>query len=168
MTTAPSPGEKWSDLVTSFIDNALPNYLQLVSNNWFVESFAVVEMFTETIVEEVGVGLSATGAATGDAMPPQIGGIISWRTGRTGRRGKGRTFLPPTSEGNSNSTGVVSGPYLDAMDLFAGDLESFGSNVGDNGGVYIFAIMSEADSSFHAVTSHVSRNKWGTQRGRAR
>lgn len=164
----PTSGPIWGDLVGCFMDGALVDYLSLISNNWFIESMAVVEMTSGTIVEEEGFGTSTAGNITGDPMPAQVAAVISWRTARTGRRGKGRTYLPPAGESYNDSVGVITGSYLTLMDTFAGALESFSSNVGANDGTYAFAIMSEADQSWHQVTSHISRNIWCTQRGRAR
>lgn len=167
-TTVPSTGPIWGDIIQLWRDNVEDDYKILVSNNWFVESYKIQEMVTNTIVQEVGIGLSVSGGGTGDALPPQLSALISWRSGRTGRRGRGRTFLPPTAEGNNNSTGVLDGSYASLIDVFCGDYESFGSLVGDNDGVYVPAIMSKEDSSYHQILTHVTRNKWATQRGRTR
>lgn len=168
VTTPPAGDNAPEDLIGAFIANAFGPYAELVSNQWFIETFVVEQLDVKLVVWEQGGGLSYVGAATGDALPPQVSGVISWRTPTPGRRGRGRTYLPPTAEGNSNSSGVVSGAYIDAMDNFAEEMFGFNTNPGPDGGVYVFTVVSEADQSYHPVTSWVSRNKWGTQRGRTR
>lgn len=167
VTTAPAVGENWEDLVPNFISYVQTAYLGLINNQWFIEQYKIVDMFSGTVVGEIGGNINYVGLGSGDAMPPQIAGIVSWRSGRTGRRGKGRTYLPPTSEGNSASAGAPSGPYIDAMDQWAELMKTFHTEIGPEGGVYTFSIMSDADQSHHVVIGHVSRQKWATRRSRA-
>lgn len=70
------------------------------------------------------------GEMTGEGLPPQTAGIISWRTGLIGRRRRGRTFMFPAGESAQNNGQWNSGHLSNLNDygLIMLELDSAGTS----------------------------------------
>lgn len=52
-------------------------------------------------------------------MPPQVCGLLQWKTDYAGPANRGRTYFPFPTSGDDASGGIPSNTYLAALDLFA-------------------------------------------------
>lgn len=80
---------------------------------------------TETVIVEAPRNVVGTAAAV--SLPNNCAYLVRKTTGRAGRRGRGRMYLPPyiVAEADIDSNGMLSGPTLTALqaivdDAFAG------------------------------------------------
>lgn len=156
------------DLVQAWIGEVETLYLSIMHSDWFIDSYAVTNLPAGEVLYELGRGSTFAGDLGGDALAPQLAGLISWRTGTTGRTGRGRTYLPPTSETQSQANGLVSGAHVGFIGDVADAIIGMASTLSITYAQYDLAIASLKDNEMHYVTSYVVRNKWATQRGRTR
>lgn len=85
-----------------------------VSDGYNVQGLVelVDEVTGETEAEYSTVGIAANGLASGEILPRQVQGLISWRTStfRDGRRVRGRTYIPGAAEVD-NASGSPTSSY---------------------------------------------------------
>jgi hypothetical protein len=83
--------------------------------------------------------------SSGQGCPPQVSGLVSWRTGVPGRSFRGRTFWGPVRVDDMESDGFIGGDARSAMYDFAETmLELF--NAGPPGLRPRFAIVSRTEN----------------------
>ncbi len=108
------------------------------------------------------------GQEAGDALPPQIAGLIRYTSNTFGRRGRGRMYIPFMAEGYNDPFGHPSQGALVAMDAL-GEVMN---------GVETFALAgSTVDITFgrpHSISgvfipwvTAEPANRWATQRRRS-
>jgi len=110
------------------------------------------------------LALSDPGTQTGDRLPTQTAGVITWRTGLIGRSYRGRSYIGPMVETVSNG-GYISSPQLAVMDTFADAAKTIIEALPGTG-VLQLGVYSRKLSQFTAVTAHESQQIMGTQRRR--
>lgn len=94
------------DLVAAWTDYCQGLYLGLMSTIYTLDLYEVrqktggVEVYVQPTSEAGTRGTDAT------VLPAQSSCVINWGTGLAGRRFRGRTFMPPASEGD-----IVEGRY---------------------------------------------------------
>jgi len=64
-------------------------------------------------ISVVGAG---GGTVLGDALPPQVAGLLRYTSNTPGRRGRGRVFLPFMGESFNGPSGLPTAPAITAMD----------------------------------------------------
>lgn len=151
------------DLVEAYRLAAEALHVNLASVNWFLERYVVRILPENLITYEKSIG-TEYGGGTGDGLPPQTAGVVSIRSAHPGRRGRGRIYLPSTSEANNSSEGLAIGAYLDGIVAWAEEAVYIGDGVTTAN--YTLGVWSVADQEFYEVQSVIGRNKWGTIRGR--
>lgn len=64
---------------------------------------------------------SSAGSAAGgaDVLPPNVMAMVDKKTGLSGRKFRGRTFLPDLNEGNVSDNGTLNGTALTALQAWA-------------------------------------------------
>lgn len=65
---------------------------------------------------------SITGTGGGDPLSPGLCALIRWQAATGGRKGKGRTFIGPLSEGMNDSNGQISSSATTLLETSAADL----------------------------------------------
>lgn len=101
------------------------------------------------------------GTLLGQALPPQVAALISWRTGYVGRKYRGRTYLPAQSE-SYNQAGVVDPALLTLMAGFVSDM----LNVWGPAASGSFVLYHKADDTYNVITAGIPREIYYTQRRR--
>lgn len=104
---------------------------------------------------------AAVGAGATDSLPAQTSLVVTAQTGLRGRRHRGRTFLPPFCEGNSDANG---NPTAAAT---AGLQVQWNGFLADAITAVMFPVVASyrfADENH--VTGYVVRSKWATRRKR--
>lgn len=149
------------DLVEAFKLDVETLYNDIVHEDFQLVRYQVVPKPGGTVAYEVGAAVS--GQQTGERLPSQIAGLISWRTGVPGRSGRGRTYLPPINEG-SQSDGYMSTTYFDAVTAFATAAKEIGNHIST--AVYELAVWSEKQGVGRVVTSFRVEALLASQRGR--
>lgn len=103
------------------------------------------------------------GTQAGETIPFQIAALISYRTALLGRRGRGRTYLPPASETNVTS-GRFNATYLGAVSAFAEALMPLQNGILT--AAWELAVWSETLEAGNVVVSYQTHNVPATQRSR--
>ena len=156
-----SPGE---DLVGAFQDKVEPHYLSLVTDYITIFRYTVSKAPTFAIEYEISVP-GTPGSLTGQPLPARTSACINWRTATPGRRGRGRTFLPPASEGTSAGNGPESG-YISTAGNFINAMITTMAASGLEFAAWEFQVWSELDAVARVVTNGSLRASWSSQRDR--
>jgi len=103
-----------------------------------------------------------------DPLPRQVAGIISWRTGTSGRRGRGRSYIPFPAEENNTASYVPSAGYLTAVQALRTTILNTGAMAyGDFGAATLALQIKAADSfTYTPVVFGLTPAKWATCRRR--
>jgi hypothetical protein len=110
---------------------------------------------------DLAVSPPSPGTSAGQSIPANATLTMSWRTGRAGRKERGRNYIPglPFTAVNANDT--VTSVFLSALATAAGQ---FVSGVWSNG--VVPAIFHRFDHSYTPVNSYVLENVVDSQRRR--
>jgi len=108
------------------------------------------------------------GEASGQQLPPQVAGVIAFKTGFANRSQMGRMYVPACGEAGNADAGVPDTPYLDAMTAITVALAA-GCTVSGGGNTAHFkhVVWSRLLPYFTPVTEYRVRDKWGTIRKRS-
>lgn len=117
---------------------------------------------------QVETGDAGAGTLTGDHLPTQVAGLVTFRTGAALRRARGRIYFPATSEAQNTSTGKLGAAYITAIEtimstLILGETVAGGGNTAD----LSFGVWSRKFSQFRIMTEYFVRPDWATQRRRS-
>lgn len=151
------------DLAQAWFDSVLPAFLDTFQSSGPVDKITVRGV---TDIEE-GFDLNLTpplptGTRTGDAMPPQVAAIVTWTTGKIGRRFRGRSYLWPCSEADQNA-GAISAGYKSSIGAYAEAAMEFGDGLTTS--LYEMVVHSNAEGGPYdtKVTGYVARDYFGGQ-----
>lgn len=136
-------------------------------------------------VPTFGMQVSGSGAGAGLSgttdLPRQATGITSWKTDRSGRAERGRTYWPFPPAVFDTGDGVPLGIYVTAVKTIADIYSSVGViSVGPRSSTFAAVLYHRAfkgdpthvppipprAASFDFITSYITRLKWATQRRR--
>lgn len=110
-----TPGE---DLIAAWANYCSATYLGSMSVNYTLDLFEVRQVTGGNEITQAAVSLAGTRGTSATQLPPQVSCVVNWGTGLAGRRFRGRTFMPPASEGD-----VVDGrfepTYISGVENFA-------------------------------------------------
>lgn len=109
------------DIAQSFEEAVGDAYRGAVSQNVGLTSVTVTDIITMAQSTEA---LSGVGARTGDMLPPQAAGVISWRTGLAGRKYRGRSYIPGIAEMDQAGGTLVAGAQAN-LDVLAGAVNNY-------------------------------------------
>jgi len=157
-----TPGE---DLVEAFKNEVEPSYIQCVSGQWGIVNYIVKEQPSNLTVYEEAVP-DHSGALSGDALPPQVATILSYKSAHPGRTGKGRVYLPPANEASSGTLGTPGSTLNSSVETLGDDLMAVVGVV--SYASWQWGVWSEKDQAFYPTTQAISRFRFATQRGRTR
>jgi hypothetical protein len=108
-----------TQLCNELITNLLPKLVPISCNDLVWESVTARDMATVTGLERtVPILTGGAGTAAGFSNPGNVAYVSSWRTGRPGRRYRGRTFLTNLAEGETTGDTITSG-LLSTITAFA-------------------------------------------------
>lgn len=99
-------------------------------------------------------------------FPPNVTHVCNVNTALSGRKGKGRLYIPGLKEGEVDNTGVISGAALTTYNTSLAALKSGLEGVTGVGNLYLLSHDSSATPQ--QVTSLTMRAKVGTQVNRVR
>lgn len=155
-----TPGE---DLVDAFRSIVETDYLNLFTNLLTIYRYSVAK--APLFLTEYFVDVVVPGALTGEGLPPRTSAVITWRTADLTRRGRGRTFLPPATEGSSTGSGVTGGYLADMQDFISKYLTVLPADIITHAG-WLPGIWSTADQLFKPIISSTANLRWKSQRDR--
>ena len=110
--------------------------------------------------------LPTIGTITGDPLPSQICGVVSWRTNLAGRSYRGRSYLPFPAEADNNVDEIPSTDYMTRLSTWASFTKSMNLVIDTHDVTMNLMVYSKTEGVFNYVTDYVGRRKWGTQRRR--
>ena len=129
--------------------------------SWTVQGdVATIDEATGEVTNvEAASGVNGAGSSVGELLPRQTQGLVRWQTAlfASGRRLRGRTFLPGMTESN-NLEGVPSSGTITAM-------ANAGTALIAEPGT-AFGIYSRTYRAFAVVTASTAWNQWATLRSR--
>lgn len=114
-----------------------------------------------------------TGTSTGQALPDLVAGVITWRTGLRSRSGRGRSYMPASSEEFASGNG----PSTDAIDAYQAFADAMLETFNTATGALIVVSRYTTDPDTHLpvkrdivlknpIVSGTINTMWGTQRKR--
>lgn len=151
------------DLAQGFEQQAMAEYLDLISNAYVVDTIEVRQK-TGTPLFAYDEPSGASGVITGDPLPPQVSPLISWRTAEVGRRNRGRSYIPAPAEVNQNA-GVLTAGYLALVQSFADEMLTINEPILGNP-EFELVIFHDIDDTATTVTEGIPRPTLMTQRRR--
>ena len=176
-TTYPS---EINALITDFKAQVLPKIQQFAADDWRVKSILVVTLIPDPgyLVEDrlaVGAGLQGN-----DSLPSHDAGLLSIRTGISGRSGHGRIFFPGVPEdlsADSRLDGVALGFLQDIGNSLLARYGSTGTYASNRFGIFSrklgvtrtlvpFPKLVYSHSGFMVATTAIARPEIATQRRR--
>ena len=158
-----TPGE---DLVGAFQANVETLYAGIVHVNYTLTKYSVRRVQGNTEAFDLLVSVPGERGVTNDQNAAQVSGIITWTTGLTGRSFRGRTYLPPTSEGDVSGGLFSSTYYPEGMSNFAEAMIVDMSLVTIEFAAWILTVWSPTLEQQTPVTGFVARQVPGVQRKR--
>lgn len=124
---------------------------------------------TNPVSANAGVG---AGVATGGPMPGQVSGIISLRSDRGGRAGRGRTYVGFPGVTHDDGAGNPTGAYVTLLLALANQI-AVGLSISVGGRTATLArVLLHTKNKFgitpppDGITSFTANAKWATQRRR--
>jgi hypothetical protein len=116
------------------------------------------------------LGFPQTGTVTGDLLPPDKSGIISWKTGKAGRKYRGRSYIPFPGEASNNVNGLPETAYVTSLTALLGALmtptlidDGMGNTVQLAKVIYHGRVVS---SPYDLVTTGIAKDLWAVQHRR--
>jgi len=88
------------DLIAAFEEYCETVYLGLMSTLYILDLYEVRQITGGNEIFQSAVSRPGTRGTDSTVLPSQTACIINWQTGLAGRRFRGRTFMPPASEGD--------------------------------------------------------------------
>jgi len=109
------PGGDLNDFVNSWVATVGPLLIAAtsVAVNWDKLTVSDTDIDGDESID-FGFTQPYPGAVAGEALPPQNTMLLSFKTGKPGRRRRGRAYIPGVSEANT-ANGLVSGAQLTAL-----------------------------------------------------
>lgn len=118
------------------------------------------------LVEVFSVTGNGPGTATGDPLPSQVSGIISWRTANAGPFYRGRNYIPFPAEGDNDVDGKPTAGYSTRCGTLLNALVSFVAGSGGNTNTMLAVIYHRVSASYSLITAGFTQFRWATQRRR--
>lgn len=111
------------DDLAAVVDAAVgDNYLPLLHTGIEYLSTTVRGLENDGDFESVNADNAGFGTASGAGLPNNVTGVITLRTGITGRSNRGRFYALPTSATNQSGLNTFSTGYMNALVDFLGDM----------------------------------------------
>lgn len=150
------------DLVQAFRATAEDLYRATFSNAFEIVEYRVRQLPTPTQFGDFSITPTG-GTLTGDVLPPQVSGLLSWKTDQLGKRHRGRTYLPPANEA-SVTAGVFTAAYQSAVNDFRDAAIVIGDGI--ETALYSLHVWSDEDQAARPVTAGIFKLSPATQRRR--
>lgn len=156
--------------IVAWQNSAMAEYLANLSSRITLELLQCRGVDGSTEEAEQTASDNGTGGA-GDIVPLQNAPVISWRTGQSGRRRRGRTYMPPIEE-SLQDAGNLSVTQIGRMEAFAAVAPLITTGAGDDFEMVIFspaaptATPPRAGTIITPVTAAIAQGVIGSQRRR--
>ncbi len=114
-------------------------------------------------------GFANTGLIAGDPLPPDKAGIITWKTGKAGKKYRGRSYVPFPGEADNGVDGLPTAGYVTALTTLANKLMSLTAigSVGNTVSMTKCIVHGRVPGSPNdLVTYNQPRSKWADQHRR--
>jgi hypothetical protein len=112
-------------MFTEFVNNVIPPYKLFCNQEWALKSISLLQLTANPGIIVDGA-FSGNGAQVGNSLPSFCAGVLSLRSGLTGRSRHGRIYLPGVAE-DLTSASKLEANYL-------GLLQNFGNLLRDRYG----------------------------------
>lgn len=145
-----------------------PLYQELLSSSALYRAVGVQKVFPLPIGNEsFSGGFDRVGLRTGDPLPKQIAGVLSFRTALAGRRNRGRLYCPFPAEVSNTSSSEPNSTYIEDLGtLGTAHLATRVITDGPNSETFVPVIFRRGAGTTQDLTARIIRVIWGTQRRR--
>lgn len=99
---------------TALVKNTSGGILSRMNSTISSDQLTVRDVLPGTAAEVTNTYTAVLGGVASESLPPQCAGVITWRTGLSGRSHRGRTFLPGVAE-SDQSDGILLSGYITAV-----------------------------------------------------
>lgn len=155
------------DLGETFKNKVASLYMACVATPFTLQTLEVRGLTDPTLGEDVPMS-GYVGTLAGEPVGFQLSPIVTWLTGLIGRANRGRTYMPPISEGYQNS-GILAAGYITAVTAFANAMITDMAEVDVASASWEMGIWGKGSGSvfsFKPVTNFIARDIMGVQRRR--
>lgn len=136
--------------------------MPFLTNNVLLAEVQVTD-YSEAGGETGAVSAAVVGGSASAPLPPNCAIALSWRTGRSGRSFRGRTYLPGIGEDKVSGGGVIDSGFVAALNGAGTDLL-----VALSGAGYPLIVASRLLGTGEIISSCIVDNIVDTQRRRLR
>lgn len=150
-------------LVQSFEDNTEAFFVGPLSTQCSVVAYSVRGITVPTYGYDKILETPVPGGSSGQTVAPMNSVVISWRTGLIGRSYRGRSYLWPITESQTDA-GVVSSAILTDVGVLVDKLMFLPATL--FGPAFNLVLWSPTRSDFNLITSGIVRPDLCTQRRR--
>ncbi len=151
------------DLAQAIVADVVPSFRDTFNSSSGVLTIQVRGVTDPTEGFDYSYPSLQLGSRGGDPLPPQAAGVITWTTGRVGRRFRGRAFLWAAGEGDQ-AGGAFTPTYQAIMSAFAEAAQYIGDGIATSH--YQQVVYSRKFTLATPINGHVVRNTVYTQRRR--
>lgn len=151
------------DLALAWIDGAVGTFLSTFTNQSNLIGIEVRGVTDPTEGYDYSFPTPQAGGRAGESLPPQSSAVITWTTGKVGRRYRGRSFFWPAME-DDQAGGQWESAYITALAAFANDSMLLASSAAH--AQYTQVVYSRTFAISTQVSGFVVRNTVYTQRRR--
>jgi len=151
------------DLVAAWVDYCSPLYLGLMSTMYTLDLIEVRQVTGGNEIFQSTVSLPGTRGTDATVLPAQTSCVVNWATGQAGRRFRGRTFMPPASEGDIIE-GVFESTYLAGVANFVTAMVDTMNSVSIDYAIWTLVVHSTAGAPISTVVISGAGNPNPAQR----
>lgn len=104
-----------------------------------------------------------------NVLPTQVCGLVSWRSDFTGRRARGRSYIPFPATNFTGAGGEPTAGYLGRVEAYAASVQPplvVLGGMGDSATLTLHVSHKVGITPLYPITSHLVRQGWATQRRR--
>lgn len=113
------------------------------------------------------VGNSGPGLVTGDPLPKQVCGVITFKTAFAGRKFRGRIYSPFPSETDNDADSTPINTYVTRLATLGTQfISEIQLNDGTNTSNIRFGVFHRATTTIDNIVTRFANDRWGTQRRR--
>lgn len=128
-----------------------------------------MQQVTPNLLDPELITDAGAGTGTGDPLPLETAGLISFRTGFGGRKNRGRTYVPFPPEGSNDATGRPTAPYITALATLGSFLAN-DINIAPGGADAPYTlrglIIPSDQAQGRVVTNYSVKARWASMRTR--
>lgn len=157
------------EFLAQFMTAVAITYKALLSEQCHLDGgFAQIVFPLPLFVGVLSTSGAGNGVAAGAGASRQTAGLISWKTPLAGPGGRGRTYIPFPSAGDSELKGQPTDDYVTRLTNFVIAISGFATvnHAGGGSATLAHGLKKKNSGTFTEYTGFTANQKWATQKRR--